>query len=152
MKNKIVFFILLLIIISTPFLLDSWLEHRENNFSCRGKITFQKNNVKYLVQVKYIFQGSFGEVVTIGEYSELGQKPRVITQDLSFNYSRIGNEFTMVSTQSLLTESQAKILNSLVPDFYLYKDRGFRIEIHKQGKNGLVFTTASLPIFICTLQ
>ncbi|VEI75912.1 Uncharacterised protein [Serratia fonticola] len=75
MKSKIIYFILLLTIVVSPFLFKWLIEHNEDNFSCRGKITFYKDNTQYSVQVKYVFDGGKGNVVSIGEYSELGKKP-----------------------------------------------------------------------------
>lgn len=151
MKRKIFFFFILIAIILSPVAINLWDDYQDDHFTCWGQITFKKETASYPVKVRYVFNGSTGEVITIGEYSIQGEKPRKISQKLSFKFSRSGNEYTMLSTQSVLTANQAKALSGLVPDFYLYQDRGLKITMHKQGDNGLVFTTASLPIFICTL-
>lgn len=134
----------------SPYLVQSILDYRANHFSCGGRIDFSDTRRNYSVQVKYTFDGGTGEVTTLGEYSEAGKMSRRLSQQLLFDYTYHGGEFVMLSTSSALSDTQARMLNTLVPDFYLYKDRGFRIRIYHQGDNGYVFTTYGVPVFICT--
>jgi hypothetical protein len=125
-------------------------DYRSDQFSCSGRIDFTDKKRNYTVQVKYIFNRGKGEVATIGEYNEVGQNSQRLIQQLSFDYTRNGRELVMLSTSSSLSDEQARMLNTLVPDFYLYKDRGFRIQIYRQGEFGYVFTTYGVPVFICS--
>jgi hypothetical protein len=152
MKAKIFLIFLLFMIILSPFFVEIFNDYKKDNFSCWGNIIFKRQEGTYSVKVRYVFSGETGQVITIGEYNEPGLPTRKVTQNLAFKFTREGDEYTMISTLSLLSTSQARLLSGIVPDFYLYKDRGLQIFIHKQGSNGLVLRTASLPIFICTLQ
>ncbi|HCD1254259.1 TPA: hypothetical protein JD854_RS04155 [Citrobacter amalonaticus] len=152
MKAKICFLFLLVAIILSPLFMHLFDYYKKDHFSCWGNISFKRLEGTYSVKVRYVFNGDSGKVITIGEYNEPGLPTRKVTQNLSFKFTREGDEYTMISTLSLLTASQARLLSGVVPDFYLYEDRGLQLFIHKQGNNGLVFRTATLPIFICTLQ
>ncbi|HCZ9098944.1 TPA: hypothetical protein O4G09_005785 [Klebsiella michiganensis] len=152
MKAKIFFLLLLIAIVLSPLLINVHDNYKKDNFSCWGNISFKRQEGTYAVKVRYVFSGETGKVITIGTYNEPGLPERKVTQNLAFKFTRKNDEYTMISTLSLLTASQARLLSGVVPDFYLYEDRGLQLFIHKQGSNGLVFTTASLPIFICTLQ
>lgn len=152
MKKKWIFVLVLLTLALSPLLLNVTENYDKDHFSCWGKISFNRQAGTYSVKVRYVFNGDTGKVITIGEYNEPGLPARKVTQNLAFKFTRQGNVYTMISTLSLLTASQTRLLSGVVPDFYLYEDRGLQLFIHKQGRNGLVFSTASLPIFICTLQ
>lgn len=123
--------------------------YRADHFSCQGKMEFNNENKKYSAQIRYIFDGGKGNVYALGEYSESGEVSKKIPQHVQFTYTRDGKEMIMVSKRTSLNDKQAISLNAFVPDFYLYKGRGFRISIFRQG-DGYVFTSNGIPIFICT--
>jgi len=152
MFSKKMFLIILLVFIITAltFVVNISYNYHYDHFSCVGKIEFNKNDKKYFAQVKYIFDGGKGQIYALGEYSQPGQPNKKISQRLLFTYTRKNNEIMMLSKRSLLNDSQSRILNELIPDFYLYKDRGFRIKIFSLQGGGYVFTTYNLPVFICT--
>jgi hypothetical protein len=149
-KKTILLFTILVMLAISPCVVDLIMIYRADHFSCRGKIDFSDNKRDYTVQVKYIFNGGRGEVTTLGEYSDRWLRNRRISQQLLFDYTHNGDELVMLSTNSALSDEQARMLDKLVPDFYLYKDRGFRIRIFRQGDSGYVFTTYDIPVFICT--
>lgn len=149
-KNRYMLWALLAMLAISPYIVQSILNYQADHFSCGGRIEFSDNQRTYTVQVKYTFDGGTGEVTTLGEYSDSGKRSRRLSQQLSFDYTHHGHELVMLSTSSTLSDVQARVLDSLVPDFYLYKDRGFRIRIYRQGDNGYVFTTYGVPVFICT--
>lgn len=152
MNGKIIItlFILLTLVFVSYFIEKAVQDYRSEHFSCRGSVEMSDDKRFYTVQVKYSFDGGAGEVITLGEYSESGKRHRRISQRLLFNYTHNGDEFVMLSTNSALSDAQARMLSALIPDFYLYKDRGFRIRIYRQGNSGYVFTTYGIPMFICT--
>lgn len=133
-----------------PYFAGKIYNYQFDHFTCSGKIVFSDENRNYSVHVKYIFDEGAGEVVTLGEYQDSNMTSRRLSQQLSFNYTHKGDEIVMLSTKSTLNDANARMLDSLVPDFYLYRDRGFRIRIFKQGESGYVFTTFGVPVFICT--
>ncbi|WP_145561561.1 hypothetical protein [Yersinia bercovieri] len=148
-KNTLMFFVFLTALAFSPYIAKMVYDYHSDHFSCRGRINFIYNEVNFNVQVKYTFNGNEGEVAVVGELSKPGERPQRISQQLSFNYTHNGNEIVMLSTHSALSDDQARMLVSFVPDFYLFKDRGFRIRIYQQG-DGYVFTTFNIPVFICT--
>lgn len=148
-KKKLYWVILLITFSIFSYYAKKYFTYNENKFSCSGRINFFDEVRTYSVQVRYSFNGGEGEVVTLGEYSEIEGVKLKISQQLSFNYTQNGNDIVMVSTGSTLNDNQARLLDTLVPDFYLYKDRGFRIRIYKQDDSSYVFTTYGAPIFIC---
>lgn len=124
-------------------------DYRSDHFSCQGKMEFNNENKKYSAQIRYVFDGGKGNVYALGEYSESGKGNKKIPQHVQFTYTRNGKEIIMVSKRTSLNDKQAISLNTFIPDFYLYKGRGFRINIFRQG-DGYVFTSNDIPIFICT--
>ncbi|CNL67343.1 hypothetical protein [Yersinia aleksiciae] len=148
-KRTLILFAFLVVLAFSPYIAKVVYHYHSDHFSCKGRINFIYDDTSYNAQVKYTFDGDKGEVVTVGELSKSGKMIRRISQQLSFNYTRHGNEIVMLSTNSALNDDQARMLVSFVPDFYLFKDRGLRIRIYQQG-DGYVFTTFNIPVFICT--
>ncbi|MFI8418244.1 hypothetical protein ACQKDS_17910 [Serratia sp. NPDC078593] len=124
-------------------------QYRANHFSCRGSVHYFKDDAQFTAHLKFMFNGGKGEVSSLGEFLEQGEKSQKISQSLKFNYTRTGDDMFLISTQSTLPDSLAKIMTNLVPDFYLYPDRGLRIHIYRQGNKGYVFMVDNIPSFIC---
>lgn len=148
-KKTLILFAILMVIAFSPYIAKIIYDYHSDHFSCRGRINFIYNETHFNAQVKYTFNGDKGEVAVVGELNRPGERTQRISQQLLFNYTHNGNEIVMLSTNSALSDDQARMLVSFVPDFYLFKDRGLRIRIYQQG-DGYVFTTFNLPVFICT--
>lgn len=148
-KKTLILLIFLIIIAFSPYIAKLVHHYNLDHFSCRGRINIINDGTNFNAQAKYTFNGDHGEVAVVGELSKLGERPQQISQQLLFNYTRNGNEIIMLSTNSALNDAQARVLTTLLPDFYLFKDRGLRIRIYQQG-DGYVFTTFNIPVFICT--
>lgn len=123
-----------------------------NHFTCWSKAYIHKGDATYHVLFKYTFNGGDGVVSSVGQYTEPNVNNIRITQNPPFTYYNNSNEFLMLSKSTKLTESDAKLLDPILPDFYIYEDRGFQISIFKEGDNGLIFSQDDLPIFICNKQ
>ncbi|ATM74964.1 hypothetical protein CRN79_03485 [Serratia fonticola] len=149
-KKSIFIALILMLFAFTPRIIMEFDNYRDDHFSCWGRINFYEKNIEYSAQVKYTFNGGKGILNSRGELTYLGGRTRKIHQNLIFKYTHSGDEIIMVSTQSALSDEQAKSLDNILPDFYLYKDRGLRIRIFNQGHNGYVFVTSGIPIFLCT--
>ncbi|XXD08000.1 hypothetical protein ACMYSN_17950 [Klebsiella sp. R445] len=149
-KSANLFIVILTMLIILIYLAQMVYNYRHNHFSCGGNITFSDDKRSYSVQVKYIFNGGGGKVIARGEYHEAGMKNVRLLHQLAFDYMRRDDSIVMFSTTPALSDTQARMLDTLVPDFYLYKDRGFRVRIFKQGKSGYIFTNLGIPVFICT--
>ncbi|AIN18821.1 hypothetical protein CH54_2381 [Yersinia rochesterensis] len=148
-KKTLILFVFLTMLAFSPLIAKVVHRYNSDHFSCLGRINIISSETNFNAQAKYSFDGDHGEVAVVGELSKLGERTQRISQQLLFNYTRNGNEIIMLSKNSALSDNQARMLVSLVPDFYLFKDRGLRIRIYQQG-DGYVFTTFNIPVFICT--
>lgn len=120
-----------------------------NNFTCQGQVNSFKGSVSYRARDQYTFSNGNGEIQTVGFYINKDQK-KEITYNIKFTYDIIGDDFYMFSTYSSLNSADANLLNDVVPDFYLYKDRGFRMIVSLYDKNTYVFSTLGVPFLVCT--
>lgn len=148
MNRKNIFSTLLFIIIMGC--LSFIYAHKKsiNNFTCQGQVNSFKGDVSYRARDQYTFSNGNGEIQTIGVYIDKNQK-KEISYDIKFKYDRIGDEFNMLSTYSSLNSADANLLNDVVPDFYLYKDRGFRMIVSLYERKIYVFSTLGVPFILC---
>lgn len=141
--------ILLPLVLISPFTIYHYLDYQDNHFSCQSQAYFYKGGSTYHVFAKYTFDDGKGVVKSVGEYVSPDKSTLKTSQIVPFTYSYKNGVLMLISESSKLAESETDLLEPLMPDFYLHKDRGYRVKMYHQGKNSLVFEQGEVPVFVC---
>ncbi|HEM8838447.1 TPA: hypothetical protein U2R15_004156 [Klebsiella aerogenes] len=132
-----------------PLSLIEYVRYQQTHFTCSAGIDIYSGNVIYVVNMSYEFNGYNGILRSLGDYKDGNQKDVRIARNFTFHTEQDGKDTVLFSQEGIQDEGQAKLLSTIIPDFYLYKDRGLTLRLYRQGRHGYVFTLDSLPLFYC---
>ncbi|MGF6193336.1 hypothetical protein [Serratia sp. 2723] len=151
MKKKASFFwgVIFIMVILTPSVYLFYLNYKETHFSCWAKSHATRGGQYHFSEFQLIFNSGQGELNSIVKYSDPNNKERIINANLKFTYKKDSDRIILVSSDSINDRSLITLLGSIVPDFFLQKDRGLSMRIFRQGNDAYIFTSEDIPLFIC---
>lgn len=148
-KRTYALFLLSCLIMLVP--LWAWLqeEYATKQFSCVTHLVIYQKNKSISIDESYTFLGGHGMIETSRIFTADDGKKTVISRKLEFSYTRQGNEYTLLSHDAIEDRQAWKLVRSLVPDFFVLRNRGVTVTIKKQSHYGYLFLMDDVPIYYC---
>ncbi|MGL5384876.1 MAG: hypothetical protein ACRDCA_03200 [Serratia sp. (in: enterobacteria)] len=153
-KNKHIKNVVIIAMLCTSILLIYITFNRvhNNDFSCEADLIVNKDNSQLTLNISYTFNDTKGFVEANGELFENGHLKLKINREFPFTYIKNQNQYILISQQSIDYAEVIKVLRPVIPDFYLFRDRSYKLEIIKQPSGDYLFVTDQLPIFLCKIR
>lgn len=151
MNNKIKFLggLLATLVLLSPLLINYYFKHKENNFSCRGKMSVKKSDGEYSSSMEFSFKDGKGKFYSIGQFNDTDNKKKKVIIHFNFTYLyHDKNHIVLISSEGIKNSGLVTLLSPLLPDFFLTKQRGIIFEIHRQNSSYL-FLNDNMPYLLC---
>ncbi|AKJ42306.1 hypothetical protein [Pragia fontium] len=152
MKNKIARAYLLVLTLASLALVGyyGYMLYQKDNFSCDGRFYIKNNRDVLDLNVHYRFNAGVGLVESQGEFIPYNGEPaRPIKIHIKFSYHQDGDKMFLISENTNPNQQDITLLNQLLPDFFLIRNRGINMHIYPQGQEGYVFSGDKIPYFLC---
>lgn len=132
-----------------PFFVWLYESYSAKQFSCVTHLIIHKDNKSVSIDENYTFRGKDGVIETSGIFTDSDGTKTAISRKFDFSYTRQGNEYTLLSNESIEDRQQWMLLGSLIPDFFVLRNRGVTVTIKQQKHDGYVFLMDDVPIYYC---
>lgn len=133
----------------SPFIVNFYFTYQQEHLSCWSKIHIKNGETEYTAIQTWKFNAGTGEVNSVGEYIEKDKKPRKIALGVVFTYSHEKERTLLISQNSAKNPEVAKLLEPMMPDFFLYKHMGLSFKIYRLKNNNFVFNSDGIPYLVC---
>ncbi|AKJ41380.1 Uncharacterised protein [Pragia fontium] len=150
-KRQALTLILVIMLVLSPLLPKAYYWYQNDHFSCESNLqVLYKNNLLNVV-LHYSFEGGDGELEVTGNLSESGKVAANINRKINFSYQHENNVFTFSSKESFDNNPRlVELLRPLVLDFFLRKDTGYKIKIHRLKTGDYIFESNNIPNYYCS--
>lgn len=148
-KRKFFFIISVLGLTFSPFLFKVYSSFKRDYFSCESHFTINKNNNTIRAIVYHRFTGNKGDLEYSFTLSHEGVKIGEIHRSITFSFQREDNTYILVSNETLKNTNIINLFNPYIPDFYLIRDRGVKVDVRRLKNGDFVFFTNNIPLGIC---
>ncbi|MFB0712924.1 hypothetical protein ACEU59_17380 [Buttiauxella noackiae] len=152
MKIKPWYYILLALLAAGVFLttIFYWVKYQDDNFTCEGEINIIRDNVAFNALLHFKFNNGKGYFNSLGNLSKDGKVTERLSKALTFNYTNYHGYIIMLSGENKTSYTKENPLAHIVPDFFLYSERGFQIKMIRQNASSYLFLQEETPLFYCT--
>lgn len=130
--------------------LSYWKQYQKTHFMCEGEINISHDNITFNSLLHFKFNNGKGYFNSLGRLTRDGKVTEGLSKALTFDYTTYRGYIIMLSGENKTSYTKENPLAHIVPDFFLYSERGFQIKMIRQNASSYLFLQEETPLFYCT--
>lgn len=122
---------------------------------CTAYIVVFQDNIRANLALDFMYNEHKhdGVVSVSGSYTQNNRLAGTIRRDVTYKWEHNGDAFNFISTNinkfSHIETLPDELVSMVMPDFYVYPNKGINYSIQPQGKAGFLFSIGKRPLFFC---
>lgn len=126
-----------------------WQNYQSSHFVCQSDLVIASDTITLTLLSSFAFNGEYGEYHATGSLKQLTQPPISVNRAFRFNYLFNQGQLLMISAENSTHSSSLEHITQLVPDFFLYRNRGVELQLSRLNRSSYLFSQNNTPYIYC---